>query len=168
MHHGQICFSTERIIVLESVAERFIPLLKKIAGEFAPGTGVSDDIVSKARKSLVEAHDKGATFLLGGPEGVGPSQLRPTIVTGVTEQMTLFDTETFGPSVSLYIAKDEEEATKMANNSAYGLNASVHSTDMYRALRVGRRLEVGQVHVNSFTTYNEGLSPRTLHARKRD
>jgi acyl-CoA reductase-like NAD-dependent aldehyde dehydrogenase len=168
MHHGQICFSTERIIVLESVAEHFIPLLKKAADVFAPGSGVSQDMVSKAYASLVEAEDKGATFLLGGPEYVQPAQLRPTIVTGVTEDMTLFDTESFGPSVSLYIAKDEEEAIMMANNSTYGLNASVHSTDMYRALRVGQRLEVGQVHVNSLTTYNEGMSVGPLFAQNRD
>ena len=156
MHHGQICFSTERIIVLENVAEHFIPLLKRAAEGFAPGSGVSQEIVSKAYAGLVEARDKGATFLFGGPEYVQTAQLRPTIVTGVTKEMALFDIESFGPSVSLYIAKDEEEAITMANNSAYGLNASVHSTDMYRALRVAQRLEVGQVHVNSLTTYNEG------------
>lgn len=168
MHHGQICFSTERIIVLESVADRFIPLLKKAAKGFAPGSGVSQDMVSKAYAGLVEARDKGATFLLGGPEYVQPAQLRPTIVTGVTEDMTLFDTESFGPSVSLYTAKDEEEAIKIANHSSYGLNASVHSSDMYRAFRVAQRLEVGQVHVNSLTTYNEGMSIRPLPSQKHD
>lgn len=156
MHHGQICFSTERIIVLNSIAERFIELLKKHTQGFSPGSGVSQEVVSKAHDRLVEAEKKGAKFLIGGPRYTGPAELLPTIVTGVTEDMTIFDTETFGPSVSVYIVKDDEEAIVVANKSAYGLNASIHTTDMYRAIKVGRRLEFGQVHVNSLTAHNEG------------
>ena len=110
----------------------------------------------------MEARKLGATFLVGEPKYVGPAELLPTIVTGVTEGMRLFDVESFGPSVSLYIAKDEEEAISMANNSAYGLNASVHTTDMHRALRLARRMEFGQVHVNSLTAHNEGMFTPSL------
>ena len=159
MHHGQICFSTERIIVLERVAEKFIPLLKGAVQGFAPGSGVSAEVVQRAYDSLVEAKEKGATFLVGGPQYVGPAELLPTIVSGVTKEMRLFDNETFGPSVSLYIAKDEEQAVEMANDSAYGLNASIHTTDMHRAYKLAQRLEFGQIHVNSLTTYNEGMHP---------
>jgi acyl-CoA reductase-like NAD-dependent aldehyde dehydrogenase len=157
MHHGQICFSTERIIVLESIADKFIELLKEKAQGFAPGSGVSAEVVRKAHDRLVEAEQKGATFILGGPKYTGPAQLLPTIVTGVTRDMSIFDIESFGPSVSVYIVKDEEEAIHVANDSVYGLNASVHSSDMYRAVKVARQLEFGQVHVNSLTAYNEGI-----------
>ena len=156
MHHGQICFSTERIIVLKTIAPQFIPLLKKKAADFAPGSGVSKDIVQKAYESLVEAQKLGATFLVGEPKYVASAELLPAIVTGVTKDMRLFDIETFGPSVSLYIAEDDEEAVSMANNSAYGLNASIHTTDMHRAVSLARRMEFGQIHVNSPTPYNEG------------
>ena len=157
MHHGQICFSTERIIVLESIADKFIELLKEKAHGFAPGSGVSAEVVRKAHDRLVEAEQKGATFILGGPKYTGPAELLPTIVTGVTKDMSMFDIESFGPSVSVYVVKDEDEAIRAANDSVYGLNASVHTTDMYRAIRVGRQLEFGQVHVNSPTPHNEGM-----------
>ena len=114
------------------------------------------DIVQKAHDSLVEAEAKGASFLVGGPRYTGPAELAPTIVENVSENMTIFDTETFGPSVSLYVVKDDEAAIKTANNSVYGLNASIHTTNMQRAINVGRRLEFGQVHVNNLTTHNEG------------
>ncbi len=159
MHHGQICFSTERIIVLKSVADEFIPLLKKAATAFAPGSGGSRAVVDKAHASLVEAQSMGAEVLVGGPRYAGPAELVPTIMTGVTKGMKLFDQETFGPSTSLYIAENEDEAIAIANDTPYGLNASIHTTNMWRALNVAKRLEVGQVHINSLTTYNEGVLP---------
>lgn len=156
MHHGQICFSTERIIVLESIAENFIELLKEKAQSFAPGSGVSKEVVRKAHDRLSEAQKKGAKFIFGGPTYKGPAELHPTIVTGVTRDMSLFDTESFGPSTSVYIVKDDKEAIAVANDSVYGLNASIHTTNMNRAITVARQLEFGQVHVNSLTAHNEG------------
>ena len=147
MHHGQICFSTERIIVLEAIAERFIPLLKQKAVGFMPGSGISTVVVQKAYDNLVEAKKKGATFILGGPKFVGPAELLPTIVTGVTKDMKLFDIESFGPSVSVYVAKDENQAIAMSNDSVYGLNASIHTNNMHRAIRIARKMEFGQIHV---------------------
>ena len=157
MHHGQICFSTERVIVLESIAETVIELLQKKAQSFATGSGVSKEIVNRAQDRLSEAQKMGARFILGDPSYKSSVELRPTIVTGVTRDMSLFDTESFGPTVSVYVAKDDEEAIKMANDSSYGLNASIHTTNMSRAIKVARRLEFGQVHVNSMTTHNERM-----------
>ncbi len=158
MHHGQICFSTERVIVLESIAESFIELLKRKAQNFAPGSGVSKEIVSKAHDRLCEAQNKGASFILGDQTYKGPAELCPTIVTGVTRDMSLFDTESFGPSVSVYVVKDDEEAIAVANDSLYGLNASIHTANISRAITVARQLEFGQVHINSMTTHNERMS----------
>ena len=140
------------------MAKRFIELLKQKAATFAPGSGVSEAVVRKAYERLVEAEAKGAIFLCGGPTYATHSGLVPTILTGVTEDMSIFDTESFGPSVSVYIARDEEHAIELANNSAFGLNGSIHTSDMYRATKVARRLEFGQIHVNSLTAHNEGTN----------
>ena len=158
MHHGQICFSTERVIVLESIAETFTEMLQQKAQKFAPGSGVSKEIVSRAQDRLSEAQKKGANFILGDPSYKSPVELCPTIVTGVTRDMSLFDTESFGPTVSVYVVKDDEEAITVANDSLYGLNASIHTTNMSRAITIARRLEFGQVHINSMTTHNERKS----------
>jgi acyl-CoA reductase-like NAD-dependent aldehyde dehydrogenase len=158
MHHGQICFSTERIIILESIADKFTQLLKDHGEGFAPGSGVSKEVVGTAHSRLVEAQHKGAKFILGGPKYTGPAELLPTIATGITKDMAMFDLESFGPSVSLYVVKDDNEAIAAANNSSFGLNASIHTTDMYRAVKIARRLEFGQVHVNASTAHNEGMN----------
>ena len=76
--------------------------------------------------------------------------------------MSLFDIESFGPSTSVYIVKDDKEAIAVANDSVYGLNASIHTTNMNRAITVARQLEFGQVHVNSLTAHNEGDSITSL------
>lgn len=158
MHHGQICFSTERVIVLESIAESFIELLQRKAQHFTPGSGVSKEMVSKAHDRLSEAQRKGARLILGDQTYKGPAELRPTIVTGVTRDMSLFDEESFGPSVSVYVVKDDKEAIAVANDSLYGLNASIHTANISRAITVARQLEFGQVHINSMTTHNERKS----------
>lgn len=155
MHHGQICFSTERVVILDSIAEDFLDLLQEKAQSFTPGSGVSRDMVSRAYDRLSEAQEKGARFIVGSPSYKGPTELCPTIVTGITEEMSLFGTESFGPTVSVYVAKDDEEAITIANDSLYGLNASIHTTNMSRAITIARQLEFGQVHINSMTTHNE-------------
>ena len=78
--------------------------------------------------------------------------------------MSLFDTESFGPTVSVYVVEDDEEAITIANDSLYGLNASIHTTNMSRAIKIARRLEFGQLHINSMTTHNERKLIPSLHA----
>jgi acyl-CoA reductase-like NAD-dependent aldehyde dehydrogenase len=156
MHHGQICFSTERIIVLESVADKFIAELKKKAPLWHAVDGVNERMVENAHALLKDAKDKGATFLVGGPDRLRRSALQPTIVTEITKDMSIRDTESFGPSASLYIAKDEDEAIKLANDTTYGLNAAIHTKDIGRALRVGRRIECAQVRINEMTVGDIG------------
>ena len=158
MHHGQICFSTERIIVVGNIVDEFVDLLRSKAALFEPGYGVSDGIVNNAYKQLVDAQSKGAKFLIGGPRYRHPASLEPTLITGVTNDMAIFDEESFGPSASVYFAKDDEEAIALTNDSRYGLNAAIHSKNMLRALNLGRRLEVAQVHVNSMTVHDERMS----------
>ncbi|OCT50234.1 Vanillin dehydrogenase [Cladophialophora carrionii] len=159
LHHGQLCFSTERVIVVESVAKRFQELLKQKAPNFPPGSGVSQQILGASLDKLRDAQQKGATFLVGGPEMASHSSLVPTIVTGVTKEMQVSDEEAFGPSFSLSVAKDDREAIQMANDTKYGLNAAIHSTNMQHALEVAREIDTAQIHINSMTAHDEPTLP---------
>ncbi|KAJ5642872.1 aldehyde dehydrogenase [Penicillium longicatenatum] len=144
IHHGQICFGTERIIVQRKVAEPFtnalIATVKTFEGtpEFA-GTAVSEQI---ARHALIEDR---------------LNSLVPAIVVVDVNmdanEVRIVDEETFGPSASLYIVNTDEEAIELANQSAFGLNATFHTQDLERGMRVGRELEYGQVHLNWETVY---------------
>jgi acyl-CoA reductase-like NAD-dependent aldehyde dehydrogenase len=155
-HHGQICVSTERVIVVEAVAEKFKELLKAEAQRI-PSAGAAAQLrfAEHTEELILEAVSKGATPLIGGPGFVGRSAVRPTILTGVTKDMRLFDEESFGPTCSLYVVKDEEEAVQLANNSKYGLSATIHTKDMRRFIRLAAEIEVGQVGMNSMTLFEE-------------
>ena len=125
-------------------------------------------IASGANDKLLDAQSKGAVFLIGGPGYHGSDRqtgLKPTIVTGVTPEMAIWEEETFGPSASLYTFTDDEDAVAMANKSVYGLNAAIHTTNMERAIDMARKLEVGQVHINNLTEYDEGMSSLSLLRR---
>lgn len=164
LHHGQICFSTERIIVHKSVAPQFQDILVKVVANESGGHAVHAGIADKAREILQEAKDKGNTFLIGGPEMVVKNGVKPSIVvvdpSTSKSDLRIVDEETFGPSASLYIVDSDAEAVQLANASAYGLNATIHSTNMERALKIGRELEYGQVHVNSISVFTSWTGPQ--------
>lgn len=153
VNHGQICFSTERIIVHEAVAEKFQELLVKEMQnlESHSRAAVSESIGKHANDVLRDAEQSGEKFLIGGPSESNVV-LRPTIVLKPSTSR-IVDEETFGPSTSMYVVKSDEEAIQLANRSSYGLNASIWSTNMARALSMSRLLEYGQVHINSITVY---------------
>jgi acyl-CoA reductase-like NAD-dependent aldehyde dehydrogenase len=155
-HHGQICVSTERVIVVEKVAQALMELLKVEAAK-VPHAGAAAQlrIANHAEELIAEAVSKGAKPLIGGPGFVSVSAARPTIMTGITEDMRLFDEESFGPSLSLYVVKDEKEAVKLANKSKYGLSAAIHTKDMQLFIRLASEIEVGQVGMNSMTLFEE-------------
>ncbi|GAB1737481.1 hypothetical protein NU219Hw_g1619t1 [Hortaea werneckii] len=164
LHHGQICFSTERIIVLKSVAQRFQDLLVKAMANEQGGTAVHSGIAERAQSILQDAKDHGNQFLVGGPEMAVKNGLQPSIVLVDSkthkDDLKIVDEETFGPSASLYVVEDDAEAIQLANRSAYGLNATIHSNNMERALKMGRELEYGQVHVNSITVFTSWTGPQ--------
>ena len=165
LHHGQICFSTERIIVVEEVAEEFQKLLKEeVTKNYSSvtGTAVNKTGADHAHSMLEDAKASGATFLAGDNTFLDPphnASLRPTIITSIPQNAAIADEETFGPSASLYVVKDSESAVALANNSKYGLNATVHTRDMYAALDMAKKLEYGQVHVNAPTVYDVDTLP---------
>jgi acyl-CoA reductase-like NAD-dependent aldehyde dehydrogenase len=100
---------------------------------------------------LIDAQSKGGKFLIGGPEYLSPTSLKPTLVTNISIDARIRDEETFGPSASVYMVESDEEAIELANDSAYGLNAAVHSKSWEHAFEVAGQLEYGQVHINDMT-----------------
>ena len=152
MHHGQICFSTERIIVHKAIAEKFQTMLAKaVEGHGSGGAAVHEGIAKHAYEVLQDAKANGSTFLVGDGELDSKVGMKPAIITNPKGRIV--DEETFGPSASLYVVEDDAEAIAIANKSAYGLNATIHSTNMERALKMARELEYGQIHVNSISVY---------------
>ncbi|KAF2727603.1 ALDH-like protein [Polyplosphaeria fusca] len=154
LNHGQICFSTERIIVHQNAADKFQQLLvTAMEGmEHAAGSAVTKDIAEHAKDVLQDAAQTGHKFLTGGVAYHQPLSLQPTIVLE-PKNCRIVDEETFGPSASLYIVPSDAAAIELANRSAYGLNATIWSRDMERSLLMAKELEYGQVHINSISVY---------------
>lgn len=176
LNSGQICMSTERIIVHRAVAARFEALFLAAVDKFFPAAGeapllIHGPAMEKVKRLLRDARDKGATLLLnggfddnGGVEGARPGvaaapRLRPTIVKGVTEDMDIYRTESFGPTVALYEVGTEEEALRLANDTEYGLSSAVFTEDLRRGLRLARGIETGACHINSMSVHDESALP---------
>ena len=155
LHHGQICFSAERILVHESISEAFSQLLIKLAPSHSPGLPVSVRMAENANAKVAEAEGKGAKAITGGSGHGSQGGLKLTILTGVTKDMSIYDEESFGPSASLYTFTDDREAIEMANNTSYGLTAAVHTSNMERGLELAREIEAAQIHINNLTGYDE-------------
>lgn len=155
---GQVCVGIERAYVVGEVYEAFVAELLGQVRRLRLGAGYGWDIdvgsLSSATQlaavagHVTDAVAKGAFVLAGGrarPD-LGPFCYEPTVLTGVTEEMTLCREETFGPVLALYRVRTEDEAVRLANDSAYGLNASVWSAR--RGPEVAARLRVGTVNIN--------------------
>ncbi|GAB2887752.1 succinic semialdehyde dehydrogenase [Nocardioides pacificus] len=157
---GQICMHIERMYIHDSVYDEFkARFVAKTTGlriaaayDFGPQVGslVSVDHRDRVASHVDDAVAKGATVLTGGrtrPD-IGPAFYEPTILEGVTTDMLTGSCETFGPVVALHRYRTEEEAIRLANDTDYGLNASVWSADLDHAIRVAKRIEAGNVNVN--------------------
>ncbi|MYW89969.1 succinate-semialdehyde dehydrogenase (NADP(+)) [Amycolatopsis rubida] len=157
---GQICMHIERIYLPESRYEEFkeafvakaSSLDVRAAYDFGPEMGslVSVDHLNRVKSHVDDAVAKGATVLCGGrprPD-LGPAFFEPTILEGVTKDMLCGVTETFGPVVALHRYRTVDEAVELANDTDYGLNASVWGKDIRAASAVAARLETGNVNVN--------------------
>jgi acyl-CoA reductase-like NAD-dependent aldehyde dehydrogenase len=130
-----------------------------MSGISQAGDAVTRQSAVHAYDVLVDAQEKGAKFLLGGPEYLSPTSLKPTLVANVPREARIWDEETFGPSASVYVAEDDDDAITKANDSSYGLNAAVHSKSWEHAYSVATQLEYGQVHINNMTISDSGLCP---------
>ncbi|QZY47906.1 aldehyde dehydrogenase family protein [Mycolicibacterium austroafricanum] len=150
---GQACNSNKRMIVTDDLFDDFVAELVTLAGDLAPAE-IAPMSSRKAAETLAaqvaDAVDKGATLHVGGDLAEGPAAFyTPAVLTGVTPDMRAYSEELFGPVAVVYRVRDEEEAIALANASAYGLGASVFSTDTARAEKVAQRLEAGMVNVNT-------------------
>ena len=157
---GQLCIAIERLYVHESVREEFTR--KFVAATEALDVRPSDDwavemgsLLSQAQLDKVSSHvedarDAGATVLTGGEPlpDVGPYAYAPTVLTDVSGEADLARQETFGPVVSIYGFEDTDEVIERANDSMYGLNASVWTADTERGRNIARRIDCGTANVN--------------------
>lgn len=159
---GQICNSIERIYVEKSVEHIFESLVLEKARAWQYGEGNQEDIkmgpmVSEEQRAKVDAQvqdaiQKGAKLLMGGRIPEGPGYFYPaTVLSGVTQDMQIAREETFGPVISLIAFNGKEkEAISLANDSEYGLCATIFTKDMDRAERIAREICCGQVGINRY------------------
>jgi len=153
MNAGQICMSTERIIVVDAVADEFARRFAEKAGAIpaaAVGEQADEAVAAKARELIDDALARGAKAIASAPA---------TVLDGVTPAMRLYHDESFGPVVGIVRVADEEEAVRVANDSAYGLSASVFTRDTARGLRIARRIQSGICHINGPTVADEPQMP---------
>jgi acyl-CoA reductase-like NAD-dependent aldehyde dehydrogenase len=167
MNQGQICMSTERLIVDNRIADDFVQRLKtKVEtlqagnpreGNFPLGAMISADAARRVKNMVDEAVSKGAVKVTGGQ--VQGAIMQPTIVDHVTPEIALYRDESFGPVVSVIRVNSEDEAITIANDTDYGLSAAVFSRDINRAMAVARRIHSGICHINGSTVHDEGQMP---------
>ena len=157
---GQSCVASKRFIVGKNIASQFIERFIKKASKLTVGdpTSMSTDIgplstqqgLESISEMVEDARAKGANVLLGGKQtGEKGYFYEPTIVTDIKPDMLLATEETFGPVAPVSIAEDEREAVRMANETEFGLGASIWTRDLSKAERLSRRIESGIVSVNN-------------------
>lgn len=158
---GQACASTERLLVHESIAEPFLAKFKEKAamlGENELGTITMEKQKETYTQQIDEARAKGALFLTGGEFSPDRRKLRPTIVTGSQiESLGIYREETFGAAVAVTTFKSVAEAVQKANDSRYGLCASIITRNLSLGEEVAKQLETGTVMINE-VTYTHGLA----------
>lgn len=159
-HAGQMCSASSRIFVQEGVYDVFMQHMVAAAQAMQPGTGFDTDmtkvdpIVSKTQYERVLGYidagrQEGATVLAGGaPAGSRGFFLQPTLFGNVRPDMRIVREEIFGPVGVVVKFKDEAEVLKLANDTDYGLSASVYTKDLERATRLASQLEAGSVYIN--------------------
>ncbi|MDP6526791.1 MAG: aldehyde dehydrogenase family protein, partial [Kiritimatiellia bacterium] len=168
MHQGQICMSVEKILVQESVLPEFLERFKERASKLKVGDTtkdkshvigplINDRQVARVKSQMDDAVAKGADIVLGGK--VDGRFVEPTIVTGVTSDMTLYRDETFGPVVSVIPFDTDEQAVAIANDTEYGLSSGVITKDEYRGLEIAQKLETGMCHINCSSVNDEPHAP---------
>jgi len=165
-NQGQICMSTERLIVDEKVADDFVAKLAKRAaalpagdprGHVVLGALVSLEAAEKMDALIADATAKGAKVVAGGKRS--GAIVDATVVDYVKPGMRMYGEESFGPVKPVIRVKDQEEAIRVANDTEYGLSSAVFSRDVQRALAVAKRLETGICHINGPTVHDEGQMP---------
>src|SRR5271156_1613007 len=166
-NQGQICMSTERIVVDSSIADAFVDKLAHKAATLLAGDPqvpgsilgslVSRQAATRIENLLAEAVSKGASIVAGGP--AAGSIMQATVVDHVTSEMKLYAEESFGPVVAIIRVQSVAEAIRVANDTQYGLSAAVFGRDVARALRVAQSIDCGMCHINGPTVHDEPQVP---------
>ncbi|MGR3660308.1 MAG: aldehyde dehydrogenase family protein [Paracoccaceae bacterium] len=163
-NQGQICMATERVIVVEEIAEQFVVCMQKHCVTLINGSDhrrvgdlISADSARRVGNLIDEALAKGATLLAGGE--VAGAYVQPTLLDHVTPEMQIYGEESFGPVASIIRVHDEAEAITVANDTEYGLVASVYTSDISRARFLASQFETGACHINGPTVYDDPAMP---------
>ncbi|HEY4690384.1 MAG TPA: aldehyde dehydrogenase family protein [Anaerolineae bacterium] len=167
LHQGEICMSTERIIVERPIAEAFTEKLAqraralKVGDPRDPTTAIGPLIntaaLDKVHGHVQEAISGGAELVAGGKHD--RLVYYPTVLTDVKSNMRVFTDQTFGPVAPIIVVDDAEEALQVANNSKYGLSSGIITHDFNKALEMAQRLDTGMVHINDQTVNDEPQVP---------
>lgn len=162
---GQTCIAGSRLLVHRSVHDEFIERFKKIAGNAKLGDPMDEatqvgPVTTRAQYQRVLdymeiARSEGGECIMGGGPATVPGAengwfVQPTVFAGINNQMRIAQEEVFGPLLSIIPFDEDDEAVRMANDSAYGLAAGVWTTDMGRAFKVSKQLRAGSVWVNTY------------------
>lgn len=167
LHQGQICMSAGRVLVHEAIADDFVKALAQKAKALPMGDPTDDKVAigplinqrqaDHVIKVVRETVDAGATLAAGGKsDGLFYT---PTVLSGVTPDMSAFREEIFGPVAVITTFADDAEAVKLANQTEYGLSAAILSRNVSRALALGEQLNTGLLHINDQTVNDEVVNP---------
>lgn len=163
-NQGQVCMSTDRAVVEEAIADRFVTHLRaeaealRATGTNSPmGRVISPEAVLRLKGLVDDALAKGAVLVTGGE--IAGAMMQPTVLDRVAYGMRIYDEEIFGPVVGVIRVADADEAVTVANDTEFGLAAAVLGRDLPRARAVARRIEAGAVHVNGSTVCDDPMMP---------
>jgi acyl-CoA reductase-like NAD-dependent aldehyde dehydrogenase len=166
-NQGQVCMSTERIIVMDEIADEFVDLLVRKSetlraadpreASASLGRLINVDAADRVAGLVQDAVSKGATLRLGG--GVEGAVMQATVLDHVAPSMRIYSEESFGPVASVIRVRDEEEAISVANDTEYGLAAAVFGKDEARCFAVADRLETGICQINGPTVFDDPTMP---------
>ena len=167
MHQGQICMSVEKVLVHEKVYDEFLRRFVERAARLKVGDTrdkaniigplINDKQAAKVKEQIDDAVAKGAKVALGGR--VNGRFVEPTILTGVTSDMKVYQDETFGPVAPVIPFRTDAEAIAIANDTEYGLSSGVITRDEQRGLAIARQLETGMCHINCSSVNDEPHAP---------
>jgi acyl-CoA reductase-like NAD-dependent aldehyde dehydrogenase len=163
---GQICMSTERILVHKAVRAQFEEKLKGTIDQiFGPQTDapvlITAPAATKTKNLVADAVTKGAQVVYGdvNAQEISNTRMRPVVISNISTDMDIYKTESFGPSVSLFEIETEEEALRIANDTEYGLSSAVFTEDLRRGFRLAKGIETGAVHINNMSVHDESALP---------
>lgn len=167
MNQGQICMSTERIVIDAKVADAFVAKLAAKAGTLVAGDPregnmplgslIGVEAAGRIQGLIKDAVAKGARVVAGGK--VDGTLMSATVIDHVTSTMRVYGEESFGPIVTVVRVNGVDEAVRVANDTEYGLSAAVFGRDIARALDVAKRIESGICHINGPTVHDEAQMP---------